>query len=173
LYFGLLIFWEMSRSPSNGKCLTTVNGKTVFIVENQCFGIVDAFTDMEYKVTEGAVDMVVVGTCESIDDTVAYGLYSNTQVDHFTQMNRAADEVGTQGTTHGTIEVSKQDCANSRGILFHIDSGQIAPVVKSEQSSELHDLGLTVFNQEDYEQGIAILHDSVKLKLCFIQISSQ
>ena len=144
----------MSRSPSNGKCLTTVNGKTVFIVENQCFRIVDAFTDMEYKMTEGAADMFVVGTCESTEDTLTCGLNSNTQVDHFTQMNRAADEDSTQGT----MEVSKQDGANSRGVSFHIDSGQIAPVAMSEQSSELHDLGLTVFNQEDYEQGIAILH---------------
>jgi len=161
----------MSRSPSNGECLTTVNGKTVFFEENKCFRIVDAFTDMEYKVTPGAADMAVVGRDESTDDTVAYGLNSNTQVDNFTQMNRAADEDSTQGTN--TIEVSKQDGANSCGISFHIDSGQIAPVAMSEQSSELHHLGLTVFNQEDYEQGIIILHVSVKLKLCYIQTSSQ
>ena len=68
--------------------------------------------------------------------------------------SKAVDEDTDKMTSDSNIDVAKQGSANSRGVSFHIDASQIVPVAATEQSSELHDLGLTVFNQEDYEQGI-------------------
>ena len=68
--------------------------------------------------------------------------------------SKAVDEDADQVSTDRNVDVAKQGSASSRGVSFHIDASQIVPVAATEQSSELHDLGLTVFNQEDYEQGI-------------------
>ena len=67
---------------------------------------------------------------------------------------KVMDEDTDQVTSHINMDVAKQGTANSRGVSFHIDASQIVPLTATEQSSELQDLGLTVFNQEDYEQGI-------------------
>ena len=117
---------------------------------------------MDDKVTKADAGNAVIGMCGTTIDTVAH-----VQGFNYQELNcsKTVDEDSNQVTDHGNIEETKQGSANSCGISFHVDNSQIVPVATIEQASELQDLGLTVFNQEDYEQGIAILHSFVNLKL--------
>lgn len=117
---------------------------------------------MDDKVTKADAGNAVIDMCGTTIDTVAHVQGFNYQE---LNCNKTVDEDSNQVTDHGNIEETKQGSANSCGISFHVDNSQIVPVATIEQASELQDLGLTVFNQEDYEQGIAILHSFVNLKL--------
>ena len=52
------------------------------------------------------------------------------------------------------VEEVKDVKKSSKGSVFHIDTSLIQAVPAKEQASELQDLGISVFDQEEFEQGV-------------------
>ncbi|XP_071482267.1 DNA excision repair protein ERCC-6-like [Diadema antillarum] len=76
------------------------------------------------------------------------GILKNESMATDSSTNGGANDTETQGATETVNKKAKG------ASIFHVDTSRIHAVPVSEQASELQDLGVSVFNQDEFEQGV-------------------
>nr|XP_054762956.1 DNA excision repair protein ERCC-6-like [Lytechinus pictus] len=71
-----------------------------------------------------------------------------------TSVNISNDLQSGFGNDEGDERKDGKKSSSSKGSIFHIDTTLIHTVPSSEQATELKDLGVSVFDQEEFEQGV-------------------